>query len=213
VPVSDREGDGSASEAIRAFIAVELDGAVRAAVARLIRSLQAAPGGERVRWVRPENLHLTVRFLGEVAFARVPALVRAVGAAVAALPPFRLRLGPVTVFPSPRRPQVLAIGIDPSAPLGQLAEIVEAAVVEVGCAAEPRAFRPHLTLGRLRGRAIPRVTVPDTAEGEAFGVEEIVLFRSELTRLGAIHTPLARMALGGSDHPRTQPSDNRRPGT
>jgi len=199
--MTSREGDGRASEAIRAFIAVELDGGVRAAVARLIRSLRAAPSGGRVRWVRPENLHVTLRFLGDVASERVPAIARAVGEAVAGLRPFRLRLGAVMVFPSPRRPQVLAMEVDPPQPLAQLAEAVEAAVVRVGFAAEPRAFHPHLTLGRLRGRAIPRVTAPVTVEGEAFGVEEIVLFRSELTRLGAIHTPLARMALGGFDHP------------
>jgi 2'-5' RNA ligase len=199
--VCGREEEGDAAAAIRAFIAIELDDAARAAVDRLSRALRAAPGGERVRWVRSENLHMTLRFLGNVASERVPAIVRCVGEAVADLGPFRMRLGRVTAFPSPRRPQVLALEVGPAAPLARLAAAVEAAVVRAGLAAESRGFRPHLTLGRLRGRAIPRVTVPVTAEGEAVEVEEIVLFRSELTGHGAIHTPLARIALGGSDHP------------
>jgi len=199
--VPRREDEADAADTIRAFIAVELDGTARAAVARVIRTLRGVPGGERVRWVRPGNLHMTLRFLGNVASERVPAVVQCVGEAVTRLCPFQLRLGPVMLFPSPRRPQVVAMEVGPPAPLAQLAEAVEAAVVRAGFAAEARGFRPHLTLGRLRGRALAPVTAPVTAEGEAVAVEEIVLFRSELTRHGAIHTPLARIALGGSDHP------------
>jgi 2'-5' RNA ligase len=199
--VPRREDEADAVDTIRAFIAVELDAAARAAVARVIRALQGAPGAERVRWVRPENLHMTLRFLGNVASERVPTVVQCVGAAITSLRPFELRLGPVMLFPSLRRPRVLAMKVGPVGPLTQLAETVEAAVVRAGFAAEVRGFRPHLTLGRLDVRAIPAVTAPVTAEGEAVAVEEIVLFRSELTRRGALHTPLVRIALGGSDHP------------
>ena len=195
------EDEADADETIRAFIAVELDPTVRAAVARVIQALRSAAGGERVRWVRSENLHMTLRFLGNIASERVSTVVQCVGEATSTLRPFELRLGPVMLFPSPRRPRVLAMEVGPVGPLTQLAEAVEAAVVRAGLAAEVRGFRPHLTLGRLDLRAFSTVTAPVTAEGEAVAVEEIVLFRSELTRRGAIHTPLVRIALGGSDHP------------
>ena len=81
------------------------------------------------------------------------------------------------------------------------AEAVEQAVVKEGLEPEKRRFRPHLTLGRASGRALPSVTAPVTAVGESLVVDEIVLFRSELRRSGAIHTPLERIAFGGSDHP------------
>jgi 2'-5' RNA ligase len=186
---------------MRAFIAVELDDDVRAAVARVVRTLREGPSGESVRWAQPENLHVTVRFLGDVARERIPAIVREVGAAAAGVPPFFVELGRVGAFPSARRPRVIALAIAPEKPLQQLAAAVEAAVVRAGVESDRHRFRPHLTLGRLRGRELPPVTAPVTAEGETMAVNEIVLFSSELTRRGALHTPLERMALGGLDHP------------
>ena len=196
-----QEAEKSSDGAIRAFIAIELDDGVRAAVARVVRALREGPGGESVRWVQPGMLHVTVRFLGDVVRDRVPAIVREVGEAASAVPPFGVQLGRVGAFPSVRRPRVIALTIGPEEPLRQLAAAVEAAVVRAGFESDRRGFRPHLTLGRLRGRALPPVTFPVTAVGESMAVDEIVLFRSELTRRGAIHTPLECMALGGLNHP------------
>ena len=188
-------------ETIRAFIAIELDDGVRSALARLTRALRERPGGDRVRWVRPENLHVTLRFLADIASERVPSIAGRVRQAAAGQPGFRMHLGGVAAFPSARRPRVVAVEVGPREPLEQLAEAVERAVVNEGLEPEPRRFQPHLTLGRVGARARPPVTAPVTAEGESLDVSEIVLFRSELRRDGAIHTPLERIALGGSDHP------------
>jgi 2'-5' RNA ligase len=202
--------------AIRAFIAIELDDAVRRAAATVIGALRESRGGGRVRWVRPENLHVTLRFLGNIESERVLPIVRNLGEATAGLRQFRLELGRVGAFPSARRPRVVICDVGPREPLAELAEAVEQAVVKAGFEPEERRFRAHLTLGRVSGRAHPAVTAPVTAMGEslvtapvtAMGeslvVNEIVLFRSELLRSGAIHTPLERIALGGSDHPETQ---------
>ena len=192
------EGDDGA---IRAFIAIELDDAVRRAAAEVARALREGPGGDRVRWVRPENLHVTLRFLGDVESARVSSLARNLREALAGLRSFQMQLGRVGAFPSARRPRVVVVDVAPPGPLEQLAEAVERAVVKDGLEPEKRRFRPHLTLGRASGRALPPVTAPVTAGGESLLVDEIVLFRSELKRSGAIHTPLERIALGGSDHP------------
>jgi 2'-5' RNA ligase len=189
--------------AIRTFIAIELDAATRRATCAAIDALRAGPGGDRIRWARPETLHVTLRFLGDIDPARVPALVSALRAEVetAALRPFALSFGELGAFPSLRRPQVLFFQVGPQAPLEALASVVERAVMLAGFAAAKRRFRPHLTLGRARrGKAAP-VTAPVTAPGDSRAVNEIVLFRSRLERSGAQHTPLDRIALGRPHHP------------
>jgi len=196
-----REVEERSDAAIRAFIAIELDDAVRRAAAKVIAALRERPGGDCVRWVRPENLHVTLRFLGDIDSAQVAPISRNLRRAAADQRPFRLEFGRVGAFPSARRPRVVICDVGPREPLEGLAGAVERAVVEVGFEPEPRRFRAHLTLGRVSGRPRSPVTAPVTAAGESLAVDEIVLFRSELLRSGAIHTPLERIALGGSDHP------------
>ena len=182
--------------AIRSFIAIELDDATRRATAAAIRELREGPGGDRIRWARPEALHVTLRFLGDIDPARVPALGAALRAEAAAVPPFALTFSELGAFPSLRRPQVVLFRVGPQPPLAALAGAVERAVVQAGFAAETRPFRPHLTLGRARrGKRVP-VTAPVTPPGDSRVVDEIVLFRSQLAHSGATHTPLDRIAIG-----------------
>jgi 2'-5' RNA ligase len=200
-------GDGAR---IRAFFAVALDAAPRRAAAAWARTLRARPGGAGVGWVPEENLHVTLRFLGNIDPERVPELVRRVGVETAALEPFELALGAAQRFPSERRPRVIALNLAPLAPLETLAHAVERGVVAAGHAPEERPFHAHVTLGRVKQRSARRldVTAPDTGAGDpremAQVVAQIVLFRSELFRSGARYTPLERVPLGapgGSDHP------------
>lgn len=182
--------------AVRAFFAVELPEPAREACAEVAGRLRAAPYGDAVRWGRPEGFHVTLRFLGNVAVERVPELAEAVGVAVAEATPFRVALGEARVFPSPRRPRVVALELVPEAPLAALAERVEKAVVEAGLAPERRAFRAHLTLGRVRSRRVPSVAGV-AARGAPFPVREVVLFRSDLGRDGSRYTALERLPLAG----------------
>jgi 2'-5' RNA ligase len=148
-----------------------------------------------VRWVRPETFHVTLRFLGDVEVSRIAALARQVVERTAEIRPFALRLGGARAFPSPRRPRVVVLDLAPAAPLEALAAAVEGGVVAAGFEPESRPFRPHLTLGRVRGAGerLPReLPSPDGAE---FDVTEAVLFRSELRPGGALHTPLERFSL------------------
>jgi 2'-5' RNA ligase len=141
---------------------------------------------------------------------------------VARLRPFALRLGSAGLFPTPRRPRVVALGLEPAAPLEELAGAVERAVVAEGFAPEERAFRAHLTLGRVtarprsgraasrrraesgppHGRRFPSVAAAPLP-AEEFAVEEAVLFRSELSPAGSRYTPLERIPLAGASihHP------------
>jgi 2'-5' RNA ligase len=185
-----------AEHEIRSFIAVPFDARARAAVQPALRELRAAPDGERVRWVREESLHVTLRFLGNLAPSRLPELVRQVRRETRALPPFSLHPGRVLPFPDARRPRVVALELVPEAPLAELAAAVERGVVAAGFPAETRRFRAHCTLGRVppRGR-YPAVTAPVTTPDFTLRVTEAVLFRSDLERAGARHTPLERLPL------------------
>ncbi len=187
---------------IRAFFAIELGESARRAAAELARSLREARGGDGVRWVRPEALHVTLRFLGDIDPARAAPLASRARLEVARLWPFALRLGPAELFPTPRRPRVVALGLEPAAPLEELAGAVERAVVAEGFAPEERGFRAHLTLGRVRDRRFPSVAGAKLPAGE-FAVEEAVLFRSELSPAGSRYTPLQRIPLAGASihHP------------
>jgi 2'-5' RNA ligase len=184
---------------IRAFFAIEIGAPARRAAGGLVEALRARPGGDRVRWVREENLHVTLRFLGDIGRAAVPDLLREVALETAGVAGFGLRLGAVRLFPSSRRPRVVALAVTPPEPLSELAAAVERGVVAAGLAPEERRFRSHLTLGRLRpGGSPPDVTVPDTPDAETLRVTEVVLFQSELHRSGARYTPLGRTPLGAA---------------
>jgi len=199
--MASRRGDDARAAGIRAFIAIELDAAVRDAVAALVRGLRTDSGAADVRWMRPENLHVTLRFLGQTDPSRVPDIVRQLRRAVAGWSPFPVQLGAVVGFPSPRRPRVIACEVGPAEPLAKLAQAVARAAGQAGCEQKESGFRAHLTLGRISGRLREPVTAAVTAVNESWLVEEIALVRSRLTNSGAIHTPLERIALGGSDHP------------
>ena len=190
------------ADLLRLFFAIELDDAAREAAAAVARELRRRPGGDGVRWVRTEALHVTLRFLGNVEAARVPALTESVRREVAPLAAFASRLGAAQLFPTPRRPRVVAIGLSPEEPIARLAAAVERGVVGAGFEPEERPFRAHLTLGRVRERRFPEVHDLGVAEAREFQVREAVLFRSELLPSGARHTPLERLSLVGSgNHP------------
>ena len=189
---------------LRVFFAIELDGPARRAVADVSSVLRARPGGDAVRWVRPENLHVTLRFLGDIDPARVASLAAHVRAQTAALAPFALRLGALASFPPGRRPRVVVLELAPGEPLAALAEAVERGVVAAGCAPEPRAFRGHLTLGRVREGRTPPALVALAVPPAIFDVTESVLFASELHPSGSRYTPLERVPLGGAGGGRLQ---------
>lgn len=186
---------------LRLFFAIDLDARTRAAAAAVAGALRAAPHGDAVRWTRTEGLHVTLRFVGDVEASRVGALVARVGAHTAPIAPFRMELGGARPFPSRREPRFMVLDVGPAEPLERLAEAVERGVVEAGCAPEPRPFRAHLTLGRIRGRKSPAVTGDVTAGGESQVVAETVLFRSDLHRTGARYTPVEHIPLAASSSP------------
>jgi 2'-5' RNA ligase len=189
------------AEAVRAFFAVELGASARAAAASAIEVLRRRDERRAVRFPRAEALHVTLRFLGDVATARLGELVACVAKETAGVAPFELRLGALMAFPTARRPRVLAAAALPAEPLARAAAAVERGCVAAGFAPEARPFRGHLTLGRVKRGRPPRfddVAIPDH---EPTPVRDAVLFASELGRDGARYTPLERVPLGASDVP------------
>ena len=158
-----------------------------------------------MRWVAPENYHVTLRFLGATPVARIPGLVAAVRRESAAQPAFRARLGALLLQPSPRRTRVVALQVDSAGQLEGLAARVERGVRAAGAAPEPRPFRPHLTLGRARGgrrlRAGATAALETEPAGTSFWVDAALLYESELSSGGARYHALERIALGAPTHP------------
>ena len=185
---------------MRTFVAVELDEDVRRALGRAQDALNRCVDG--VRWVRPESLHLTLKFLGEVADADLPLLCEAIREAAEASAPFVLHCEGLGAFPSARRPRIVWAGARAEPPeLSGLHERLDEALAELNVPRETKGFRAHLTIGRIR-RPKPMQGIEERFRrlGEApFGetaVDEIVFMQSELTREGPIYTPVARFALG-----------------
>jgi 2'-5' RNA ligase len=188
---------------MRCFVAVDVPPDVRARVAALTGRLRAAAPRADIRWVNAETLHVTLKFLGEVPDVRVPLVEGALATVAAAHRPLTLVAAGTGGFPTASRPRVVYVGI-----LGQvealtrLAAAVDGALEAIGFPGERRAFRGHLTVGRVR---TPRGTgglaaVLRGEEGVAAGTwtaAELVLYRSRLRPSGAVHEAIARLPLAG----------------
>jgi 2'-5' RNA ligase len=186
-------------DVLRTFFAVEIDDASRSAAHAVAQRLAATPRGDAVRWVRPEAYHVTLRFLGTTRREQVAELIAAAQRATRDIAPFELQLGALAGLPA-QAPRAIVMDVAPREPIAALAAQVESATVAAGFAAELRAFRPHLTLGRIRERR-GRAPLLDPALGLAavapFAVTSFALFQSDLDPGGARYTPLERIALCG----------------
>lgn len=182
---------------IRAFLAVELAEPIRERLAAAARDLQAA--GADVKWVDPAVIHLTLKFLGELAPERVEALKSRLAATTAGFGRFPIEVRGLGTFGRP--PRVVWAGIGEGTDrLAGLARILSREAAAVGVPEEARPFSAHVTLGRVKSprNAGKLQTAAGERGDEIFGrqeVGEVVLFQSRLTAAGAIHTPLAKYPL------------------
>jgi 2'-5' RNA ligase len=182
----------SASGGARAFVALELDARLREAMGELQARLRPRLGG--IRLVRPEGVHLTLRFLGDTSPAQIEALRPLLAAAAAACPAAEARVAGLGTFPERGSPRVLWLGLDVPTTVFDLQRACERAARVAGFEREERPFKAHLTLGRWRDRAL-RSDLPAADLGQT-RLDTLVLFKSDLQPGGAVYTPLARFALG-----------------
>ncbi len=183
------------ADSIRAFFALGLPASVRAELDRLVDGMRRQAWARPVRWVQSQNLHLTLRFLGDVSQHSLEDLTGRVGSAIEEREGFRLALEAIAPFPTWRRPRAVAVEMAPCGELESLAQAVESAVVAAGCAAEGRPFRGHVTLGRFRGRLPSAPAIAQTLDGLEMCVDEVVLYRSRLQLAGAVYSELAHLPL------------------
>jgi len=181
------------------FIAVEVAPAIHAALVDLKREL--AQHGAAVRWVRDEGLHATIKFLGAVPDAQLPELRAALQDAVEASPPLPAAVRGLGVFPTLKRPRVLWVGLD-CAPLAGVAARANAALAQFGFTPETRPFTPHFTLGRVQSthgwaRLEDALHAHWTDEFGSCELAELIAFRSDLRRGGAVYTKLWTIPFGG----------------
>lgn len=190
-------------ESLRAFIAVDTSEEARLRLVQAIDSL-SRQGFSGVRWVRPEGMHLTLKFLGDIAPSMVGKVTEAIELAVRGVKPFTLSLSQPGGFPNLGDPRVLWVSLVGDLDrLYALQRAVESQLQRLGFSPEKRRFRPHITVGRVRqgtrveerhrlGDAFSRIAVDDVAPWQVGAVH---LMRSTLTPTGAIYSRLTRVAL------------------
>jgi RNA 2',3'-cyclic 3'-phosphodiesterase len=184
---------------IRAFIAVDLDPSVIERIYAAIDNLKTRIAA--VRWVPKANLHLTIKFLGDIDEMALDPISTALREGLRLFPPCTINAKGLGVFPDLRRPKILWVGLT-SNELGRMAEKVESSLLALGFAAEKRLFTPHLTIGRWRQFDRPPQTLAQELGSWrefVFGtctVEKIILFQSVLKPSGATYNRLATVQVG-----------------
>jgi 2'-5' RNA ligase len=193
----------SVMEQIRSFIAIELPGELKLAIARLQEQLKSGSRAP-VRWVNPENTHLTLKFLGDISLAVVDDVKNALGDAVKGISAIHVGAEGLGVFPSGTRVQVVWVGLTGQLDkLKTLQQRIDKELTPLGFPAEKRPFSPHLTIARLRDRATPNdrqdigrlVGNTDFESNLDFLVRTINLMKSQLTPEGPIYSKLGSVNL------------------
>jgi 2'-5' RNA ligase len=185
-------------EVIRTFLAIEIPRAVQEEVGKLQGTLRA--GRADVKWVEPHNIHLTLKFLGNVPAERIEGVKSVASYSLHNHSRFVLRLAGVGAFPNPRRARVVWIGVQKGAEEARaIQEALDQGLGGIGFAREERKFTPHITIGRVRtaknlellGQALTQAQF----SSEEFSAARIILMRSDLKPTGPVYTPLGEFAL------------------
>jgi RNA 2',3'-cyclic 3'-phosphodiesterase len=195
--------EGAQDMMLRSFIAVEIPPNIQSALAHSTAVLQKALPKPLVRWVPPHNVHLTLKFLGDVSPANLELLAETLKVEMSTHKTFRMVLGGLGAFPNKRRARVIWIGIEAPTALTSLVHSVEAVTKRLGFPSEQRPFSPHLTIGRVgpltAGGDIQRIcsalegTVVDNLG--TVDVNAVQIFKSDLLPGGSVYTRLYTLPL------------------
>ena len=192
----------SNDKTIRAFLAIAPPAEILSEIGRIQNRLRPSCPFD-IRWLKPEGIHLTLKFFGQISADDVAALAGVVEKHSSVLTPLQLVVKKLGVFPSWQRPRILWIGLTgETATLAALQKCLERDWEECGFAREDRSFRPHMTIGRIKSSRLsgePAEFMAQTEESSAgsFRATGLTLFQSVLTPQGADYTPLARFPFGG----------------
>ncbi|HUS03983.1 MAG TPA: RNA 2',3'-cyclic phosphodiesterase [Dehalococcoidia bacterium] len=184
------------SEQIRSFIAIELPQNVQSGLGQIRSELERAEH-PFIKWVNPESIHLTLKFLGNIPFNRVTEIAKAMDEATQGASPFHLEISGLGGFPNLKQPRVIWVGIKGEIDkLLSLQQNIDSALALLGFVREERPFMPHLTLARIKERASPaeRKSLGELVMSTSleisypFEVMAVSLMRSQLTPEGAVYT-------------------------
>jgi 2'-5' RNA ligase len=184
---------------LRTFIAIELDEGLMSNLMSLQGRLREQVSPRSVRWVRPEGIHLTLKFLGDTSAEKLQEVEEALARATAEIGPFTFTVGGLGCFPNLHRPRVVWVGLqEQTGALGRLHKAVETHVAPLGFPTEKRPFSPHLTLGRVQRYAsgseirelgeVVAATTPGTIGEMTVGA--VCYIKSDLRPSGAVYTTL-----------------------
>lgn len=184
---------------LRTFVAIELDKELLGSLMDLQARLRDRVTPRSVRWVRPEGIHLTLKFLGETRQDQIEAVKAALNRAASEVLAFTITVGGLGCFPNTRRPRVIWVGLnEPTGTLSRLRDRVESHVAPLGFPTENRPFHPHLTLGRVQ-RYASKSEVREVGEVTAASeigildemrVSRVCYIKSDLRPGGAVYTTL-----------------------
>ena len=190
-------------EQIRSFIAIELPVELKLALVRLQDKLKSGSRAP-VKWVNPDSVHLTLKFLGNIDPGIVGKITSVLEEAIRGTHPFSVEVSGLGVFPNIRRVQVVWVGLTGEVEkFGQLQQRIETGLIPLGFAAESRSFTPHLTVGRVRDYVTPdeRQNLGQLVTSTVFeakykvNVDAVHLIKSQLTREGPIYSKISTVAL------------------
>jgi len=188
---------------IRSFVAVDTASEVKGQVARLLQQLNGRTALS-VKWVRPEQMHLTLVFLGEVSPDFIESAKSQLAKVASEFAPFSCKLAGLGAFPSTTHGRVLWVGMGVGGEeLSRLQGRVAGSLQGIGYVPEKRPFSPHLTLGRLREPADVGFIKETTFESSIFTIDQLILFRSVLKPTGPEYTRLAELQLGPAQSSQT----------
>ena len=195
----------SGGDKVRSFIAIPVPSPAIQVLEQVVKRLDSEIG-EQVRWVRPEGIHITLKFMGDIPASTVQRVLESLPPVAAGFSPFELSISRLGVFPNPRRPRVLWASLDGGLEvLSELQLAVDEAVGRLGLPKEQRAFSPHLTLGRVRrdvsegqlrkiGEVMATAALPSVPPWPA---DTVNLMRTELDPGGSRHYLVGSSPIGG----------------
>ena len=189
---------------LRAFIAVEIPSSLQNTIQESTASLRKMLGNELVRWVPPQNVHLTLKFLGDVSSSNLDLIKQMLTAEAAQHLCFEMQVEGIGSFPNPRRPRVIWVGLHAPAALESLQRGIESASARLGYTSEEKSFSPHLTIGRVKQNlSAPeihriRVALEETKIGllGIVHVDTAHLIKSDLQPSGSLYTRLFSAPIG-----------------
>jgi RNA 2',3'-cyclic 3'-phosphodiesterase len=189
---------------IRTFVAIELPDEVAAGLSRTVTSLRALVADSDIKWVTPGNIHVTLKFLGDVPVSRIDEILKALTAVCAATGPMQLEIKELGAFPSSRVPRIVWAGLEGDIDkLSSLASRMDEALEPLGFAREQRPFTPHLTLARVRDGATNAIratlssalATTSVAGHLSFRADSASLMKSQLTPRGPLYSQVSHLPM------------------